>query len=54
MLLCDEFDWLGQWPCAVCLLVNAMIANRMDEQDGSDFAANRRVTLGDKDFVATE
>lgn len=29
------------------ILVNAMIANRMDQQDGPGFAANRKVASGD-------
>ncbi len=36
------------------ILVNAMIANQMDKQDGPDFAANRKVASGDKGFGATD
>ena len=36
------------------ILVNAMIASRMDEQDGPDFAADGKVASVDKDFGATD
>ena len=36
------------------ILVNAMIANQMNEQDGPDFVANRRAASGDKDFGAAD
>ena len=36
------------------ILVNAMIANRTDQQDGPDFAANGKVASGDKDFGGTD
>ena len=35
------------------VLVNAMISNRMDRQDGSGFAAKRKVASGEKDIGGT-
>ncbi len=39
----------GGWAVRAinAILVNAMIASRMDQQDGSDFAADRKVASGD-------
>lgn len=36
------------------ILVNAMIANRMNEQDGADFATATNVALGDRNSGATD
>lgn len=46
----------GSWAVRAInsILVNAMIANRVDERDGSDFADTTNVAFGDRNSGATD